>query len=394
MIAFADYDRIAVGDSERICRSVTEADVRRFVEMTGDDNPLHVDPEFAATTSFKDVVVHGMLGASFISTVIGTRLPGAGALWVSQSLEFLLPVRLGDVLSITCTVTRKHDRERLLELSTEITNQHRQRVVSGIGKVKVLARVETTAAPVDTPQSALVTGGAGGIGAAISRALAANGAAVAVHHHRGVDRARGLVQEIAAGGGRAVAVQADLSIPGEASSLVQSAASQLGGLSVLVHNASPRIVAAPVASMSWDRVEEQIDIQVRAGFELVQAAIPHLSKGSRVVFITSQVVDGPPTAGWAAYAIAKSAVATMARYLAAELGPSGITVNCVAPGMTDTGFIGDIPEKAQLMAARATPLRRLAGVGDIAAAVAYLTGPGGSFVTGQTIAVNGGAVMR
>jgi 3-oxoacyl-[acyl-carrier protein] reductase len=394
MIAVADYDSIAVGDSERICRRITEADVRRFVDMTGDDNPLHVDPGFAAATSFKDVVVHGMLGASFISTVIGTRLPGPGALWVSQSLEFLLPVRLGDELVITCTVTQKHDRERLLELATEITNQHRQRVVSGTGKVKVLSRVEAVPEAVDVPRAALVTGGAGGIGAAISHVLAAHGTAVAVHHHRSDDRARRLVQEIAASGGTAVAIKADLASPGEASALVESTVSHLGGLSVIVHNASPRIAAAPLASMRWAYVEEQINLQVRAGFELVQASVPHLAKGSRIVFITSQVVEGPPTPGWGAYAIAKSAITTMARYLAAELGPSGITVNCVAPGMTDTGFIGDIPEKAQLMAARSTPLRRLAAAGDIAAAVAYLTGPGGAHVTGQTIAVNGGAVMR
>ena len=90
---FADFDQIKVGETRSLNRTITEADVRRFVEMTGDDNPLHIDRDFAEETSFKDIVVHGMLGASFISTVIGTQLPGPGALWVSQSLDFLLPVR-------------------------------------------------------------------------------------------------------------------------------------------------------------------------------------------------------------------------------------------------------------------------------------------------------------
>ena len=85
-------------------RTITGDDVRRFVDMTGDDNPLHVDPAYAETTSFKDVVVHGMLGASFLSTVIGTQLPGTGALWISQNMEFLLPVRLGDELTVSATV--------------------------------------------------------------------------------------------------------------------------------------------------------------------------------------------------------------------------------------------------------------------------------------------------
>ena len=120
---FADFDAIKVGDTRTLTRAITEADVRRFVEMTGDDNPLHVDRAYAEATSFKDIVVHGMLGASFISTVIGTQLPGPGALWVAQSLEFLLPVRLGDTLTVACTVTAKHERDRLLELDTAITNQ-------------------------------------------------------------------------------------------------------------------------------------------------------------------------------------------------------------------------------------------------------------------------------
>jgi 3-oxoacyl-[acyl-carrier protein] reductase len=80
-----------------------------------------------------------MLGASFISTVIGTQLPGPGALWVAQNLEFLLPVRLGDELTVSCTVTKKHERDRLLEIDTRIVNQNRQVVLTGQGKVKVLA---------------------------------------------------------------------------------------------------------------------------------------------------------------------------------------------------------------------------------------------------------------
>lgn len=138
MKAFADYEQIQVGDRQQLVKVIGPADIRKFVEMTGDDNPLHVDRDFAETTSFKDVVVHGMLGASFISTVIGTKLPGPGALWVAQSMEFLLPVRLGDELTISCTVLKKHDRERLLELETRIVNQDQQTVLMGTGKVKVL----------------------------------------------------------------------------------------------------------------------------------------------------------------------------------------------------------------------------------------------------------------
>jgi 3-oxoacyl-[acyl-carrier protein] reductase len=106
------------------------------------------------------------------------------------------------------------------------------------------------------------------------------------------------------------------------------------------------------------------------------------------------VVDGDPSVTWTGYAMAKGALAVFSRYMAAELGPRGITVNCVAPGMTETALIGDIPEKAQLIAARQTPLRRLARPDDVAAAVAYLVSDDAQFVTGDTLAVNGGSAMR
>src|SRR5207245_5128666 len=108
-------DSLKVGDCRQLIKTITQDDIRKFVDMTGDDNPLHVDRNFASETSFKDIVVHGMLGASFISTVIGTKLPGPGALWISQSMDFLLPVRLADVLTVSCTVLKKHERDRLLE---------------------------------------------------------------------------------------------------------------------------------------------------------------------------------------------------------------------------------------------------------------------------------------
>jgi 3-oxoacyl-[acyl-carrier protein] reductase len=90
------FEQIQIGDKAEINHKVVQDDIDKFVELTGDDNRLHTDKEYAAKTTFKQPVVHGMLGASFISTIIGTRLPGDGALWFSQSLEFLLPVRVGD----------------------------------------------------------------------------------------------------------------------------------------------------------------------------------------------------------------------------------------------------------------------------------------------------------
>lgn len=396
---FKDFELIQVGETHALVKIITEVDVRKFVEMTGDDNPLHVNRAYAETTAFKDIVVHGMLGASFISTVIGTKLPGTGALWVAQNMEFLLPVRLGDELTISCTVLKKHERERMLELDTRIVNQNQQVVLTGLGKVKML----TTAVPLTTaplaqrPRVAIVTGGAGGIGKAICLRLAKDGFHVVVNYRGQADRAAQIAAEInKAGTTRAITVQADISTQGGAEKLYLAAHHEFGAIDVLINNASPRINPKALNATEWDDVQQQMDVQVKGAFLMTRACVPEMSARhwGRIINITSQVIDGTPSVNWTGYAMAKGALAIFSKYMAAELGPQGITVNCVSPGMCETTLIGDISEKSQLIIARQTPLRRLAKPADVAAAVAYLVSDEASFVTGDTIAVNGGMSMR
>lgn len=396
MTVFADFDAVKEGDQQSLTKTITEADIRRFVELTGDDNPLHVDAGYAAETSFKEIVVHGMLGASFISTVIGTKLPGPGALWVSQAMDFNLPVRLGDTLTVTCTVLKKHPRDRLLELDTRITNQHGQVVLSGGGKVKLLEPPKPKAeAPQTALKVAIVTGGAGGIGRVICEKLAADGHAVVVNYRSGAERAQAVVTRINEAGGRAVAVQADVADEAGAAKLVEEAVKRFGGVTVLVNAASPRIVARNVDELAWSEVQQQLDVQLKSALLMIQASKPAMAAagGGRVISIGSQSWDGTPVAGWTAYALAKGALSTLTRYLAAELGPQGITVNLVSPGMTNTAFIANVSEKQQLMAARQTPLRRLAEPEDTAAAVAFLASEQAAYITGQNLRVNGGGSM-
>jgi 3-oxoacyl-[acyl-carrier protein] reductase len=395
---FKRFEDIAIGDSASLVRPIGDDDVRRFVELTGDDNPLHVNRAYAEASPFKDIVVHGMLGASFLSTLIGTRLPGEGALWVSQSFDFHLPVRLGDTLTVTCTVERKHDRERLLELATRIENQRKQVVLSGKGTVKVLEppAKEPDATAADEIRVALVVGAGGGIGRAICMRLAKEGYAIVASHRTKHARVDEMVQTIIAEGGRALALQTDVTRPAEVSALVEAARRAFGGVSVLVQSVSPPIHAQALADLEWTTLAEHLDVELKGAFLLSKACVPLMKeRGSgRIVFLTSQELDGAPTPKWTAYTVAKGALATFARSLAVELGPTGTTVNCVAPGMTETALVGDVPEKMRLVLARRAPLRRLAQPADVAEAVAYLVSPAAGYVTGETIRVNGGQVMR
>lgn len=398
MTALFDFDALKVGDCRQLIKTITDDDIRKFVELTGDDNPLHVDRKFANETSFKDIVVHGMLGASFISTVIGTKLPGPGALWVSQTLDFLLPVRLGDQLTVLCTVLKKHERDRLLELETRIVNQHGQTVLQGHGKVKMLLGRGALATPGTRAQLskvAIVTGGAGGIGEAICRRLATDGYSVVLNFLASRERAQRIAAELLAGGGKAVAVQADVATSEGVEQLVKQAQRHFGEVGVLVNNASPRIHPKTLGDTEWADIQRHLDVQLKAAFLLSKlCAVDMAARGvGRIVSVTSQVIEGAPTLHWTGYALAKAALAMLSKNLAAELGPRGVTVNCVAPGMTNTPLIGDIAEKHQLVIARQTPLRRLARPEDVAAAVAYLVSDDAQFVTGHTLDVNGGMVM-
>lgn len=389
------FEEIEIGDTATIVRQITERDVARFVELTGDDNRLHVDRAFAEATPFKDIVVHGMLGASFLSTLIGTELPGEGAVWVSQSFEFLHPVRIDDTLTVRGTVSAKHDRERLLELDTTIENQWKKTVLSGKGTVRVLPPRETekpTAPP--RPRVAVVVGGGGGIGRAICRRLAADGFAVAIVARSRAGRAEELAAELVAAGGNALSATVDLTDQTAADDLVARVIRTFGGLGVVVHSASPPIHPTAFAELEWSAVADHLDADVHSAFTLAKACVPAMREQGygRFVAITSQVLDGTPTPTWTAYTVGKGALAAFARSLAVELGPSGITVNCVSPGMTETALVGDLSEKARLMLARQVPVRRLADPDDVAAAVAYLVSDAADYVTGETIRVNGGQI--
>jgi 3-oxoacyl-[acyl-carrier protein] reductase len=132
---FADFK---VGDSGSLDRVIGSADVARFVELTGDDNPVHVDDDYAAGTKLGSRVVHGMLTACYVSTVIGTILPGEGALWLSEKFDFRAPVRIDDTIHVEVKVRHVSPGTRVLVLDVSVQNQHGKVVLDGEARVQVL----------------------------------------------------------------------------------------------------------------------------------------------------------------------------------------------------------------------------------------------------------------
>ena len=208
------YSEIKIGDKAEIKHKITQKDIEKFVELTGDDNKLHTDEEYSELTSLKKPVVHGMLGASFISTIIGTKLPGDGALWYSQNLEFLKSVRVGDELRITAEVVNKFDRTKTVELRTDIYNQHKQKVTAGTSKVKIveLVQIKTKEKKRSQNKTVLVIGGTGGIGSATCVQLAKDGFNIVIHYHKNKNKAIKLKGEIEKIGRKAIIVSGDITL--------------------------------------------------------------------------------------------------------------------------------------------------------------------------------------
>ncbi len=389
------YDEIQVGDNAEIEHVVTARDIEKFIDLTGDDNRLHTDATYAARTSFKKPLAHGMLGASFISTVIGTKLPGDGALWFEQNLAFLLPVRVGDTLTIRVQVTKKIDRLQVIELQTDILNQSHQKVTTGVARVKI---IEAVVAPdvEERPNRrvALVIGGSGGIGSAICRMLAKDGYDVAVHYFRNANAANALVEEIRGPNCKAWAVGGDVTSEISVAGIVNNVVRHLDTVTVLVNCSTSDTATNRFADLTWDDISKHLDMAVRSNFYLIQAVLPLMERQryGKIILIGSQNLEAPAIK-ILPYITSKGAMVGFARALALELAPKGIRVNMVSPSMADTDLIANVPEKERLLAAARTPLRRLATPDDVAGAVSFLASERSDFLTGETIRVNGGQNM-
>jgi len=241
---------------------------------------------------------------------------------------------------------------------------------------------------------AIVTGGSRGIGAAAAKALAHHGATVVVNYIKSKDRAEALLDEINKAGGKGMVFQADVRDQAAVNAMVESTLKEFGKIDVLVNNANINFPIRPFIELSWDQIEAKIMGEMKALYNCSQAVLKDMvnRKSGKLIFVSSSLSRSPGN-GFAAHAAAKSAMDGMAKVMAMELGPVGITVNVVGPGLTLTDATAGQPKQVHEQIAAITPLRRLAMPADIAGVVLFLASRLSDYLNGEYIPVTGGNFM-
>ncbi len=238
---------------------------------------------------------------------------------------------------------------------------------------------------------ALVTGGSRGIGAAIARRLASDGASVALTYGKDAEGAASVVAEIEAEGGRAIAIEADSASPEAIQQAVARTVNRLGPIDILVNNAGI-LVPGLVENYALADFDRMIAVNVRAAFVAIAAVVPQMQRGGRIINIGSNTAHRSTTPGSSVYAMTKSAISGLTRGLAHELGPKGITVNSIDPGPTRTVMSRGATDDGPL----GDRLRSMIAVGrvgepeEVAAMVSYIAGPDSGYVTGARLVIDGG----
>jgi 3-oxoacyl-[acyl-carrier protein] reductase len=247
-------------------------------------------------------------------------------------------------------------------------------------------------------QVALVTGAGAGIGRACAVELARRGADVAIHYRKSREGAEEVARLVRAAGRRAELIEGDLTSAGTALRTVQACVERLGRLDVLVNNAGDLIARRPLLEMDEAYFRQVMDVNVLTAFLCCQAVAPGMiaRRSGAIVNVSSLAAHNGGGPGALAYSAAKGAVISLTKAIAKELAPHGVRVNCVSPGLIGgTDFHGRFTAKDAFDAtARTVPLGRAGTAEEVAAVVAFLAGPDASYLSGETVEVNGGLLMR
>lgn len=241
-------------------------------------------------------------------------------------------------------------------------------------------------------KTAIITGGSRDIGKAISIAFAREGANVVINYHHNEDAAKDTLAAIEQAGGKAIIAKGDMTKPADVDAVVKAAVDAFGkDIHILVNVVGGMVERRPLADMDYDFFEYVMRLNMTSTFLATKAVVPHMPKGGAIVNFASQAGRDGGGPGACAYASSKGAVMTFTRGMAKELGPKGIRVNSLCPGMIDTSFHDTFTkDEVRTNVAASTPLRRQGDAAETADAAVYLASDEASFITGANVDINGG----
>lgn len=396
-IPFEDF---RIGQRVSFDAGFSAEEAKAFARLSGDWNPLHTDAAYAERSPYRRPVVHGLLVASLLSRVAGMHFPGRQSLLLGvDKVVFHAPTHVDEPLRCEAEILDKHDIFRILTL--------RVRIFGAFGRLKCSAEMKVQyRPPLRTPtlnleelmqtdmsqHVVLITGASRGIGASLAEALGRCRARVVVNYHRSETLAGEVARRVEQNGGKALALQADVSSREQVRDMVRRAAEALGPVTMLVNNATSPVENLPFEETSWDLVKRDLDVHLGGAFHCMQEVLPGMARArfGRIVSVLTVYLRCPPPRGVSAYVAAKSALMGLTRCIATEYGAQGITANMIAPSMVETDLNAGLGEPARRAAAVRVPVGRLAEPSELLGALLLLLAPQSTYLNGALIDINGG----
>ena len=396
------FEDVAVGQQERpLAFEVRRSTLESFHSLLAQGVAADGDVPFDAASGFG---LPDLLALLLYSTSVGVSLPGASATFIDFTSQVASPLETGVAYRLEGVVTHRSKATGIIKKVLRIVRADGVGGAMIEGKVSTLVndpsrRMATMGELAETAldlglkaKVVLVTGASRGIGETTAKLFALLGAKVVVNFHRGADDADRVVREIRAGGGEAMALQADVSDATSVRALVRGAVDAYGVVDVLVNNAAKDFRPIPFSKLTWEDVQGDLDVIVKGAFLCCQEVIPVMLEagGGAIVNVSSVATEAPPP-DQLKYVVAKSALNGLTRSLAADYASRNVRVNMVVPAFVETDLVAHVRKGFRQRIADEVPMGRLASPADVARVIVFLASDYSSYTTGQRVMVTGGA---
>ncbi len=391
--------KIFVGKETVIKKKIIKKDIINFSKLSGDTNPIHINQNYAKKMGFGKLVAHGMLTESFISSIIGNKLPGPGSLWAEKQIKFLKIVRENDIITFKSKITEIHEKNNLAVIDIKAYNQFKELVFDSLNKVILSQDIKIKALKKNNQifvkkklikvkkKLAIILGASGGIGIAVTNKLLKKKFNVIALYRSDNTELKKLSK-----------IHKNLHLHNLD---LNNKSSMIKFIKIIKKNYpthfincySPKIYPVNFEKITNEDFDHYFDKSLKNIFLLIKECVKRfkiIGRGN-IIDITSVFIKLPEI-NFLPYITFKGSMTALIKSLSVELAAHNIRANSVMAGVTDTQQISDMSKKQKLLIAAKTPLQRIAIPSDIADAVYFLTSKESKFITGSTIDVNGGII--